>query len=101
MNVTAKKNYIFLITIGGYLSIGLRSKLQKKPLAIKKEHQHCKTCDFFTFNIFVGHFYPPGSGPADQNQCGSGSATLYGRLPISAGTGGKTRRGWRLGLSVC
>jgi hypothetical protein len=23
------------------------------------------------FPVFVGHFCPPGSGPADQNQCGS------------------------------
>jgi hypothetical protein len=84
-----------------YLSLGLHSKLKKKPSALNEVQQPFRTCNFFTFHIFWVIFTLLDLDPADKNQCGSGSATLYGRLPGSADTGGRTRRGWRLGLSVC
>ncbi len=38
-------------------------KLQAKPSALKREHQHLKTWIFLTFfSCFVDHFCPPGSG---------------------------------------
>jgi hypothetical protein len=81
-----------LIKIAVYLSLDLHSKIKKKPSALKKGtvQQPFKTCHFFTFNIFGFIFTLLDPDPADQNQCGSGSATLYGRLPGSASTGGKT-----------
>ncbi len=38
------------------------SKVQEKPSASKENIQHFKTWNFFTFSIFVGQFYPRGSG---------------------------------------
>jgi hypothetical protein len=38
-------------------------KLQRKPSAIKREHQALKNMQFLNFcSIFVCHFCPPGSG---------------------------------------
>jgi hypothetical protein len=90
-----------LIKIAGCLSLGLRSKLQKKPSALKKEHPPFKhVSQFFSVLIFLSViFILLDLDPADQNQCGS--ATLYDRLPGSADTGGKTSRDRRLGVCVC
>ncbi len=35
-----------------------KSKLQRKPSALKEKFQHFKTWKFFIFSIFVGHFAP-------------------------------------------
>jgi hypothetical protein len=40
-----------------------KSKLQKKPSALKREHQALQNMKFLNFfSTFVGNFCPPGSG---------------------------------------
>ncbi len=53
------------------------SKIKEKPLALKREHPCTSKHEISSlFPLFLGHFCPPGSGPVDQNQCGSRSTTL-------------------------
>jgi hypothetical protein len=51
------------------------SKLEKMPLALKREHPTLKNMKFLNFFYFCGSLLPPGSGTTDQIE--SGSATLF------------------------
>jgi hypothetical protein len=75
-----KSEKIFLlIKKRTYLSLGNHERspsCRRSPQHSKKNIQHLKHENFSLYSIFVGNISLLGPDPGDQNQCGSGSATL-------------------------
>jgi hypothetical protein len=68
-----KKNSAFLSNIAFFHLEASMKEVQAtgEAFSSQKEHPRHQGIKFFTFSYFVGHFFTPGSGPADKNQCRS------------------------------
>jgi hypothetical protein len=55
------------------------SKLQEKPLALKRGHPALQKMKFITFSYVCGSLCPPRSGYGSRGPIESGYTTLHGR----------------------
>ncbi len=81
-----KKYSIFLSKTTIYLSIGLykgRSSYRRSLQPLKEENHPALQNMKLIFSIFVGHFWPPGSGFTDLIESGSGSETIVSNSELS------------------